>query len=174
MIKTGEMVSVDRKTKSGREVTARKSVPDKSKPLPPPRCDHCGNPIEVGTPYKWIAPRSGPYGGTKRYRHESCPTWNVWEYSNSLSALIAAAQHDAQEALTSAKIKVILKQSRVTSQLRSKILLIRRTSQLTTSSPASVTRPMSRKNSATLPDNLEGWVSDIESFQEAGLPRARG
>jgi hypothetical protein len=70
------------------------TVQDKTKPLPPYTCDSCHQPIEVGTPYKHITPKSGPYGGHKRTRHESCPTWQVWEYSNSWSARIAQATHD--------------------------------------------------------------------------------
>jgi hypothetical protein len=112
MIMTGDTVAVDRTTKSGRAVTMRKSVPNKSKPLPPPRCDHCGNPIEVGTPYKWIQPRSGPYGGAKRFRHQSCPDWHVWEYSNSLSAQIQAAQYDAGNGLSEANDEADFEQVR--------------------------------------------------------------
>ena len=170
MIKTGDVVSVDRKTKSGREVTARKSVPDKSKPLPPPRCDHCGNPIEVGTPYKWIAPRSGPYGGTKRYRHESCPTWQVWEYSNSLSALIAAAQHDAQEALASAN-----DQGDFESVASDFAAAIQDLADQKNESADNIESGFGHETyvSEDLRDtasNLESWVSDIENFQEEDYP----
>src|SRR5690606_7844042 len=67
------------------------------------KCDNCGVEIKVGDPYKWIAPKSGPYGGTKRYRCSSCPTWQVWEYSSSLSARIAQIEHEANEAFAQAK-----------------------------------------------------------------------
>lgn len=81
-------------TKRGKEIVRRLTVEDRSRPLPPRKCDSCSEEIAVGTPYKWIAPKSGPYGGTKRFRHESCPTWQVWEYSSSLSARISQVQHD--------------------------------------------------------------------------------
>jgi hypothetical protein len=73
-------------TKRGREIVRRLTVEDRSKPLPNRTCDKCGTEIEVGQPYKWIAPKSGPYGGRKRYRCGTCPRWDRWEYSSSLSA----------------------------------------------------------------------------------------
>ena len=83
--------------KRGRAVVRRLTVEDKSQPLPNRKCDKCGKEIEVGQPYKWIAPKSGPYGGYKRYRCDACPTWNVWDYSNSLGARVAQISADAWE-----------------------------------------------------------------------------
>lgn len=77
--------------KHGRQITIRKTTEDLTKPLPPRTCEHCGEPIEVGTPYKHVTPRSGPYGGQQRNRHETCPTWQIWELSNSWSARAAQA-----------------------------------------------------------------------------------
>lgn len=74
---------------------------DLTRPKPNYMCDVCGKPIEVGTPYKHITPKSGPYGGTKRTRHEEHPDWQVWEYSSSLSARIAGIVHEANEELSS-------------------------------------------------------------------------
>jgi hypothetical protein len=76
-------------TKRGAEVVRRLTMPDLTKPLPNHHCDKCRVEIKVGDPYKWIEPKSGPYGGSKRYRCDSCPTWHVWEYSTSLSARTA-------------------------------------------------------------------------------------
>lgn len=84
-----------KKTKSGREVTMRVTIEDKSKPKPLRVCDHCQKPIEIGTPYKWVKPKSGPYGGATRSRHAGCPTWQVWDLSNSLSAQLARISADA-------------------------------------------------------------------------------
>lgn len=81
-------------TKHGRAVTMRVTQSDKTQPLPNLKCDACGKDILPGTPYKWIKPKSGPYGGAKRNRHADCPTWREWEYSNSLSARIAQIQND--------------------------------------------------------------------------------
>lgn len=76
-------------TKTGTPVFRNATVEDLDSPLPPPTCDFCDKPIDVGSAYKHITPKSGPYGGTKRSRHEEHPDWQVWEYSNSLSARVA-------------------------------------------------------------------------------------
>jgi hypothetical protein len=96
---TGEVTQVQKTTreKAGRParpvfMTVTERDLDDIKPLY--RCDSCGKDIEIGTPYKHMSPKSGPYGGRKLTRHESCPTWNVWEYSNSWSARIAQATSD--------------------------------------------------------------------------------
>lgn len=72
--------------KRGNAVFMTKTVADKTKPLPPETCGKCGKTIEVGTPYKHISPRSGPYGGRRLVRCADCLDWHVWEYSSSLSA----------------------------------------------------------------------------------------
>lgn len=81
-------------TKTGREITRRLTMEDKTKPKPNRKCDKCGKEIEVGSPYKWIAPKSGPYGGSKRFRCGDCPTWQIWEYSGNKRAPIWQAQHE--------------------------------------------------------------------------------
>jgi hypothetical protein len=80
-------------TKSGKPVFMRQTVADKSQPLPNLVCDKCRQEITVGSPYKHISPKSGPYGGRKLVRCGTCPMWNVWEYSSSLGARIAEVQH---------------------------------------------------------------------------------
>lgn len=85
---------VQRKDKHGRPIFRTQSVRDKTQELPRPTCESCRKPIEVGTAYKHVTPKSGPYGGTTRYRHESCPGWEPWDLSNALWARIAQLQHD--------------------------------------------------------------------------------
>ncbi len=80
---------VQRTTKSGRPIFMSVTERDLTKPLPPHTCDHCRQPIEIGTPYKHVTPKSGPYGGRQRNRHEKCPSWQPWDLSNSLDARIA-------------------------------------------------------------------------------------
>jgi hypothetical protein len=98
-----EYVQKQKTTKTGKPVFMTVTVQDRTKPLPPYECDACHLPIEVGTPYKHITPKSGPYGGRKRTRHESCPSWNVWDYSNSLSAQLARIAHDFWEQVDGAE-----------------------------------------------------------------------
>jgi hypothetical protein len=90
-----------KKTKTGREVTRRLTVQDRSQPLPNLRCDFPGCDIDggeilPGTSYKHITPRSGPYGGTQKNRHAAHPSWQVWDYSFSVRAQAARVQHDME------------------------------------------------------------------------------
>jgi hypothetical protein len=100
VMKNGEQKT----TKRGKPVFMTVTARDKTKPLPPERCDYHACPvpdrvIAVGTAYKWIQPKSGPYGGRRLTRHESCPTWQVWEYSSSLSARLAQVSYNFWNAL---------------------------------------------------------------------------
>jgi hypothetical protein len=88
-----------RVTKKGQPIFLSVTVADKTKPLPNRKCGKCSKEITVGSPYKHISPRSGPYGGHTLYRCASCPDWHVWEYSSSLSARVAEISYDfSQEA----------------------------------------------------------------------------
>lgn len=86
-------------TKRGAPVFLSVTVADKSKPLPPRKCDSCHQEIQVGSPYKHISPRSGPYGGHTLYRCDICPNWHVWEYSSSLSARLSEIEYDFSNAI---------------------------------------------------------------------------
>lgn len=101
---TGEpkVVPVNRTTKRGTAVTMTVTRDDLDQPLPPYDCDYCRNPIEVGTPYKHISPRSGPYGGRTLRRHEGCPTWQPWDYSGSLSARLSQITYEFDNAVDDA------------------------------------------------------------------------
>lgn len=79
-------------TKGGRPVVLRLTERDYDKPLPMPKCGKCSVTIEVGQPYKWIE----PHGRGQMVRCATCPTWNVWEYSSSLSARIAQIQGEGE------------------------------------------------------------------------------
>ncbi len=85
-------------TKKGRLVFMDVTEADKDRPKPLLRCDFSGCTIDegriaIGSAYKHITPKSGPYGGTQKSRHAEHPTWQVWEYSSSLGARIAQIQH---------------------------------------------------------------------------------
>jgi hypothetical protein len=86
-------------TKSGRPVFMTQTVADKSKPLPLRKCDACHKEIELGTAYKHISPKSGPYGGRMLTRHEDCPTWHSWEYSSSLGARLEQVSYNFHGAI---------------------------------------------------------------------------
>lgn len=89
MMKNGEQM----RTKHGQPIFLTVTEKDREKPLPLLVCDACGKPIELGTPYKHVTTKT-TYGGRTRNRHESCPTWQPWELSNSWSARVAQATFD--------------------------------------------------------------------------------
>lgn len=97
---------VQKTTKRGVPVFMKVTKADKSQPLPEldcdyPGCDINGGKIAVGTPYKHITPKSGPYGGYQRNRHAEHPNWAPWEYSSSLSARVAQVQSEAGDLISS-------------------------------------------------------------------------
>ena len=89
-------------TKKGKSITRRVTVADKTNPLPNHKCDKCGTEIKVGDPYKWIAPKSGPYGGTKKFRCASCPDWHLWDYNFSRGAQVARIQYEYSNEIAAA------------------------------------------------------------------------
>lgn len=89
-----------RVTKTGREVVRKVTAVDKTQPLPNRVCEKCRTEITVGSPYKWIQPKSGPYGGRKRFRCAACPTWRQSETTSSGAlAALYGAQEAADDAL---------------------------------------------------------------------------
>ena len=174
MIKTGETITIDRTTKTGRAVTARKSTRNLDKPLPPRTCDHCGKPIKVGTSYKWIQPRSGPYGGSKRFRHESCRSWYVWEYSSSLSAMIMQAQHEAGLALGSAQDQSDFEQVRDEFAAAIQDLADQKNDSADNIESGFGHETYQSEEIRDTASELEGWVSDIESWDVPDEPEPEG
>jgi hypothetical protein len=141
---------------------------DLNDPKPLETCDSCHQPIEIGTPYKWIQPKTSANGGRKRSRHESCPNWKVWEYSNSWSARIAQAvdgfsietaesTDDVQAALDdlAGAIKELAEESR-TSAASMEDGFGHATSQ--------------SEEAESRADELDGWADDIKSVDIPDLP----
>lgn len=170
MVDTGKTIDVDRKTKKGRAVTARKTIRNTNKPLPPHTCDHCGEPIKVGTAYKWIQPRSGPYGGRKRFRHESCPTWHVWEYSSSLSAMIMEAQYNAGLSLGEAQDQSDFEQVRDDFSGTIQDLADQKTESADNIESGFGHETSQSEELRDVASQLEDWVSTIDSWQSPDYP----
>lgn len=96
---------VQKTTKRGTPVFRTVTAPDKTQPLPLHECDfkNCPEPtIDVGTSYKHRTVKTGPTSSRTYTRHESCPDWNTWDYSNSLSARVAHIVFDAQSEIAAA------------------------------------------------------------------------
>ncbi len=72
----------------------------------PLQCDHCGKPINIGDPYKWIAPRAHrAASGVKRNRHTTCPAWRPSQTTSSPHlATIYGAQESAEEQIAAVTV----------------------------------------------------------------------
>jgi hypothetical protein len=69
-------------------------------------CGYCNKPINIGDPYKWVAPRAHRAAhGIKRVRHTTCPGWKPSELTSSHHlATIYAAQEAAEEQITAVTV----------------------------------------------------------------------
>jgi len=107
---TGEplVTPIARTTKTGQPVTMTITAADKNQPLDPETCERCQavirprNTEHPGDPYKWVQPKSGPYGGQRRVRCASCPGWQPWELTSALWARLAEIEHVYREDISSA------------------------------------------------------------------------
>jgi hypothetical protein len=165
-----KVVPVNRTTKHGRAVTMAVTADDKSKPLPPHTCGYCHQPIEVGSPYKHISPKSGPYGGRTLRRHESCPTWQVWDYSNSLSAQLARIGHDFASAISGAT-----EPSEVESALSEAADAAREIAEAKREAAQNIEdgfqHPTEQSEELNqLADDLDSWADEIEGVSVPDLP----
>ena len=161
-------------TQKGKPVVLRVTEADKTQPLPQPTCGKCGKTIEVGQPYKHISPKSGPYGGRKLVRCEACPTWNVWEYSSSLSARVAEIAHDAQGEFNAAEDYdgVVEALSNAAERVRELAEEKRESAQ---SIEDGFQHPTYQSEELTeTADSLDGWADDIENAQVPDYPEADG
>ena len=97
----------------GRPITMRVTVPDKTRPKPPETCEACHEPIipkghpdypgHEGEAYRWVKPKSGPYGGYRRVRHLRCGTWQPWDLSQSLGAQLQRVSYEFNQAIDTAE-----------------------------------------------------------------------
>jgi hypothetical protein len=170
--RTGKQITteISRKTKGGATVIRRQTVTDKTKPLPNRKCDRCGTEIKTGDPYKWIAPRSGPYGGFKRFRCGRCPAWQVWEYSDSLSAQLARVSHDFWDAVSSADSPDDVRHA-----LEEAAGEIRDIAEAKRESAENIEQGFGHSTSlseelAQVADDLESWADEVESANVPELP----
>jgi hypothetical protein len=93
-------------TKKGKTFRRALTVQDRTRPLPNLRCDFPGCAIDggeilVGKPYKFITVRPGGRGSVQKNRHPEHPSWQPWEYSNSVRAEAARLVHDMGETVNS-------------------------------------------------------------------------
>lgn len=159
-----------KKNKHGRLTFLRLTVADKSQPLPNRKCDNCGKEIETGQPYKWIKPKSGPYGGSMKVRCGTCPTWQVWEYSYSMSAQLARISYEAGESFDQG----VETESDVTSILETAAEEIRGIAEEKRQSASNMEEGFGHSTEKSdelneIADNLDSWADDVE---QADVPDA--
>lgn len=156
--------------RGGREIWRTVTVEDRTQPLPPYTCDHCSKPIEIGTPYKHITPKSGPYGGRKRTRHASCPDWNVWDYSSSLNARTAQISFEFGRAIDQAE-----SEDDVQSALDDAASSVRELAEEKRESAQNIEDGFGHATSQSeelseLADQLDDWANEIESATIPDFP----
>lgn len=164
---------IDRKTRrTGRQVTVRVTEPDYTKPLPNHKCDRCGVEIEPGMSYKWVQPKSGPYGGRKRYRCGKCPPWQVWELSSSLSARLAEVSFIFWRAIDSAESEddVQAAQDEAAQTVRDIAEEKREAAQNTEEGFGHATSQSDELND--IADQLDSWADEIEGEDIPEFPEA--
>jgi len=166
VMKNGEQ----KKTKSGRLVFLRVTTEDRSKPKPNYTCDACRQEILPGTPYKHISPKSGPYGGRKLTRHEGCPTWQVWEYSSSLSARLAQISYDFSQAVDSAESPDDVQSALDDAGSAIEELAGEKREGAENIESGFGHSTYQSEELAELADNLESWASDVTSADIPELP----
>lgn len=83
-------------TKRGTPVILRITANDPTRPKANLRCGNCGTEILPGMPYKWVAVKSGPYGGRTLVRCKPCPSWKPSELTSSNRAVAMAAIEAAE------------------------------------------------------------------------------
>ena len=167
---TGEIELKQKVTKRGKPVFMTVTVVDKTKPKGLYTCDACRKPIEIGTPYKHITPKSGPYGGHKRTRHESCPSWQVWEYSSSLSARLAQVSYEFGNAIDQAEST-----DDVQSALDDAAASVKEIAEEKREGASNIEEGFGHPTSQSeeleqMADDLESWADEIESADIPDLP----
>lgn len=167
------VVPTIRTTKHGRIVERRSTVADKSKPLPNYKCEQCGTEIKVGMPYKWVQPKSGPYGGIRRNRCMGCPTWQEWDLSSSLSASLARIVYEFEAGVAGATSGDEIKEasSNAAEQIR-ELAEEKRSGADNIRDGFGHDTFVSEELDSTA-DTLEQWADEIDDFEpEPGDPEA--
>jgi hypothetical protein len=159
-------------TKGGREIWRTVTVEDRARPLLPDGCDHCRKPIAIGTPYKHITPRSGPYSGYRRSRHASCPDWQPWDYSSSLNARLAQVSHEFSQSLAQCETE-----DDVQGALDEAACSVREIADEKRESAENMKEGFGHETSQSdeleeTADQLESWAGEIESAAIPDFPEA--
>lgn len=136
-----------------------------TKAAKPHRCGHCGRDIAKGEPYKHISPRAHRAArGRKLVRCATCPDWQVWEYSNSLSARIQQIQYEGAQTIEAAGDHL----EDVPGELLASAIreLAKEKRESATNIEEGFGHPTSQSDELNqTADDLDGWADDIDGFE---------
>lgn len=148
------------------------TVADKSRPLPDLTCESCRKTIPVGAPHKHVSPKSGPYGGHKRIRCGTCPSWQVWDLSNSLSARLAQIAHEAELAFDDGEITTPDDVQEILASAAESIRELAAEKQESAQNIEDGFGHSTEKSDelADIADQLESWADDVENADVPDAP----
>jgi hypothetical protein len=133
-------------------------------------CDACQKAIEIGHAYKHMSIKTGAYSSRKLVRCNACPTWQVWEYSNSTSARVAQISHEARTAMESAETA-----DEVTDALQTAAEAVRELAEEKRDGAQNIEEgfghPTSQSDELTsLADELDSWADALEQAEVPDFP----
>lgn len=135
----------------------------------PHKCQRCGADIAKGDPYKHISPRTHRAArGRKLVRCAECPDWQVWEYSNSLSARIQQIQFEGAQAIEAAGDPFEDVPGELASTIRD-LAEEKRESATNIEEGFGHPTPQSDELNQTA-DDLDGWADDIDGSYVSDRP----
>lgn len=134
---------------------------DRTRPKPLYVCGSCQQPIEVGTPYKYVDVKTGPYSSRTLARHEGCPSWQPWELSNSLGARLAQVADTASKVDTTDPADVAQGLRDAAESVRELVDEKREAASNIEEGFGHETEQSSEL--ASLSDDLEGWADELEA-----------
>ena len=157
--------------KGGRLVTRAVTREDRTQPpLPNHRCERDDREIRPGDPYKYIDIKTGPRSSRRLIRCGECPSWFVWEYSTSLSALLAEVEHNFFEGLKGAR-----EDNDIQTALQEAAERIREIAEEKRESAQSMEDGFGHSTSQTeelndQADQLDDWANEVESVTYTDFP----
>lgn len=163
-----------------RRVTMRVTEADKTQPLPPETCEACGEPIiprdhpdypgHPGQAYRWVQPKSGPYGGYRRVRHTSCGSWQPWDLSNSLGAQLQQVSYNFSRAIDTAETE-----DDVNDALIEAVNQVNEIAEAKREAAQNIVDGFGHETSTSeeltdIAEQLESWANEMESTDFPNLP----
>lgn len=150
--------------------SARKRYDAEGNAKPLLTCDTCSRSIEVGSSYKHMSIKTGPYSSRQLVRCAICPDWQIWEYSTSTSARLAEIAHNVRLAASDAEDKEY-----VESALSDAAEAVREIANEKREAAQNIEDGFGHSTSQSdelneLADNLDSWADEIEAIDIPEYP----